>query len=230
MVFANVSNVSVADRYTGGDYLAANSTWHVEDSPWKADQVQRALGGYIPDAVCEVGCGAGEILRQLHDRYPSTSFVGYDIAYEAIELARPRQTERLRFVQADVSESSDHYDVMLVMDVIEHVPDPIGFLAGLRARTDRLMVHIPLDLSVLSVLRPEDLSAKRQSLGHIHYYTPETAMATVAAAGYTVTKALPTRTFDLWGPSWKGRAARRVIPERLAIRVLGGYSILVCAE
>ena len=36
---------------------------------------------------------------------------------------------------------------MLIMNVIEHVPDPIGFLAGLRSKAQMTFVHIPLEIS-----------------------------------------------------------------------------------
>ena len=57
------------DRYTTGSYLESNPDWHVEDSAWKAEQVQAMLDRHsiAPRTVCEVGCGAGEVLRQLRD-------------------------------------------------------------------------------------------------------------------------------------------------------------------
>lgn len=224
-----MSNV-ITQRYTGGDYLAANADWHVADSPWKARQVLDMLAGYDPPAtVAEAGCGAGEILRQLHDHWPTASFVGYDIAEDALRLAQSRTSERLRFELADAAQASMTYDLMLVMDVIEHVGDPVEFLAKLRERARQIIVHIPLDLCALSVVRRTDLLNKRESLGHIHYFTRETALATVEDAGYRIVNAVPTRTFELWGPSWKGRLLRRYLSEDVAMRWLGGYSLLVRA-
>jgi SAM-dependent methyltransferase len=222
--------MALHDRYTSGAYLAENPDWHVADSPWKAQQVLRALRGWEPRTICEVGCGAGEILRQLHDRLPAAELVGYEIAPAALELAESRRTERLRFRLQDAAQDGQRFELMLLMDIIEHVPDPIGFLAGLRFKADRVMVHIPLDLCVLSTLRPGALLEKRRALGHVHYFTEETAVATVLDAGYRVLDAMPTRTFELWGPSWKGRTARRLLRERLSRRILGGYSLLVTAE
>ena len=55
------------ELYTQGDYLENNPTWHVEDSPWKAQQIIKMMrrNNIRPKTVCEVRCGAGEILRQL---------------------------------------------------------------------------------------------------------------------------------------------------------------------
>ena len=51
--------------YIDGSYANEHPQYHVEDSPWKAQQVLNILNKnrLIVQSVCEVGCGAGEILR-----------------------------------------------------------------------------------------------------------------------------------------------------------------------
>ena len=49
--------------------------------------------------------------------------------------------------------SRSHYDVLLVIDVFEHVPDYLGFIEKLRQKADLKVFHIPLDLSVSSIVR-----------------------------------------------------------------------------
>jgi ubiquinone/menaquinone biosynthesis C-methylase UbiE len=58
--------------YVSGEYLQNNPMWHVEDSPWKAKQILKILGrnNIAPGTICEVGCGAGEILAQLQHEMP----------------------------------------------------------------------------------------------------------------------------------------------------------------
>lgn len=53
--------------YTDGKYLQENPTWHLEDSPWKAEHILRMMqkNQLMPRSICEVGCGAGGILQQL---------------------------------------------------------------------------------------------------------------------------------------------------------------------
>ncbi len=58
------------NRYTDGTYLAANPSWHGEDSAWKLAHVRRALkSAGVAEArlktVCDVGCGAGEAVTGL---------------------------------------------------------------------------------------------------------------------------------------------------------------------
>src|ERR1017187_6398725 len=92
--------------YVNGEYLQKNPSWHVEDSLWKATQILRAFALLLqpPQTICEIGCGAGEILRQLELQMPSastTEFVGYDISPQAIALARSRESLRTKIVLGD---------------------------------------------------------------------------------------------------------------------------------
>jgi SAM-dependent methyltransferase len=176
-----------SDLYTSDQYINSNPTWHVADSPWKANQILKMLKGAPVETVCEVGCGAGEILRQLHDRVPTIRrLVGYEIAQAALDMALTRSSERLSFRLRDAAGDDERFDLMLIMDVIEHVPDPIAFLDSLRFKAQRTILHVPLDLSAQSVIRPNRLMSSREKVGHIHYFTPETALATVRDAGYVI--------------------------------------------
>jgi tRNA G46 methylase TrmB len=68
--------------YNDGQYLDANPSWHVEDSPWKAGQIQKMIerNKLQFSSMAEIGCGAGEILRQLQLLYPSCQYHGYEIS------------------------------------------------------------------------------------------------------------------------------------------------------
>ena len=51
-------------------YLERNALWHTEESLWKAEEVMWMLNRQTitPRTICEVGCGAGEVLKQLQQR------------------------------------------------------------------------------------------------------------------------------------------------------------------
>src|SRR5262249_30751630 len=54
--------------------------------------------------VLDVGCGTGEIIVRLAERYPSATFLGVDLEEEHLERARVRCArfgERVRFQRAD---------------------------------------------------------------------------------------------------------------------------------
>ncbi|MFL5459424.1 MAG: class I SAM-dependent methyltransferase [Gemmatimonadales bacterium] len=226
--------------YTGGMYLQRNPNWHVEDSPWKASQICRMLEKHQlkPQTVCEIGCGAGEILSVLREVLPSNvEFHGYDISPPAFELARQRSRPRLEFHQADLLERSEHFDLVLTIDVIEHVEDVFGFLRRLQPKGTHHIFHIPLDMTVSSVLRGTPLSWARENLGHVHFFSVETATAILRDAGYTIVDYFYTAgVLELGRQTPRQRLFR--IPTQLAWRfskaltakILSGFSVLVLAR
>ncbi len=226
--------------YTDATYLNKNPAWHVEDSAWKARHVLRMLERHNlqPRTICEVGCGAGEILAQLRDATAeNVQLSGYEISPQAFELCRPRESPRLTFFLKDFLEESDSsLDLLLLMDVIEHVEDCYGFLKSLRPRARYTILHIPLDVSVQTVVRGSFFHAVHESAGHLHYFTKETALQMLADAGYHVLDHFYTGgAVDLPAKSWKMALAR--LPRKIAfaahqdfaVRLLGGYSLLVLA-
>lgn len=225
--------------YLDGTYLSRNATWHTEDSAWKAKQILRMLSRnqITPSRVCEVGCGAGEILLHLSRQLPSTVFAGYELSPQAFELCKTKASERVRYFNTNLLEEQDAFnDVLLCIDVFEHVEDYMGFLRGLRPKATYKVFHIPLDVNVLSVLRGK-LTAARKSVGHLHYFTPETAVATLSDCGYEILDSFLTPGFaDLPATTLKSFIARfprkilYAISPSLMVRLLGGCSLLVLAR
>jgi len=228
--------------YTTGEYLEKNPTWHVEDSPWKAKQILKIIekNKLQPRSICEVGCGAGEILNQLYLQMPNdVSFVGYEISPQAFELCQQRKKDRLQFHSKNLFQDDKvFFDIVLAIDVIEHVEDCFGFLRSLHEKGQYKIFHIPLDISVLTVLRPSPILRTRQSVGHIHYFTKETALAILADTGYEILDYFYTSSgsIDLPAKSFKLlllRLLRKILyklNKDMAVRILGGYSLMVLTK
>ena len=123
---------------------------------------------------------------QLHDRMNcDCSFWGYENSPQAFEMCKPKATERLQFRLGDIRDAEDRpFDLMLVLDVIEHLEDYFGLLRDLRPRSQHTIFHIPLDLSVQTVLRKGALLKRRDLHAHLHYFTKETALQTLRDTGY----------------------------------------------
>lgn len=226
------------DRYTDGSYLAINPTWGVEDSLWKASQVDRILrtNNIVPATFCEIGCGAGEILRQMAIAYPAASLVGYEVSPQAFALCCERASERVQYFLKDALNEEIHADCLLCLDVLEHVEDYFGFLRRIQQKAIYKIFHIPLDVSVTSILRGGMMKA-RAELGHLHYFSKETAIATLSDCGYEILDHFYTTAFaDLPAKSFKQRVAKW--PRRLAYsvspdwctRLLSGSSLMVLAR
>jgi SAM-dependent methyltransferase len=224
------------------NYLHANPTWHVEDSPWKASQILKMLerNKLQPTSVVEIGCGAGEILNQLHQRVSDKTieFSGYEIAPDAFELAQSREKERLHFFQEDLLQNNNTYDLLLMIDVFEHVEDYIGFIRKYNTKATYKIYHIPLDMSMWSILTNYPASARKQ-VGHLHYFMKDTALATLTDAGQEIVDWFYTpAAFEVnnKGLSFAGKIIQlkrrffyKIKPD-FAVKVFGGFSLIVLTK
>jgi SAM-dependent methyltransferase len=220
--------------YKSGEYLAHNPTWHVEDSEWKASKVLQALERLkiAPASLCDIGCGAGEVLRQLHSHLPVCKFTGYEISPQAYALAKERQVHGLEFHLTDILEPGEgrpHYDVALALDVFEHVADYYSFLTNMKGLADTKIFHIPLDWTIEATLRPKLLKKGRDELGHIHYFNKDTALLALENCGYQVLDWVYTPWLCEIHRPGVGRAMRKwvlkavcAINVDLAVRTLDG--------
>src|ERR1700730_14719587 len=174
--------------YTDGSYLAkTGGTWHLEDSLFKAQQIVSLLprnDEITPNTICEIGCGAGGILAELQKMLPQhIAFTGYDISPQAHVLSTQFSNPNCQFIFGDAFADASKYDLVLVMDVIEHVEDYFSFLRRTREKGDWKLYHIPLEAYVVGVLQGFNYW---DSLGHLHVFTIETALKALQHTGHQV--------------------------------------------
>ena len=127
---------------------------------------------------------------------------------------------------------------MLTIDVVEHVDDYYGFLRKLKAKSGYFVFHIPLDLSCRTVMKPHVLLQQRQSVGHIHYFTKETAIWMLQDTGYELIDWVYTKpVIDFFPASSYKRFIKKLlrnisfaINKDWSVKKWGGYSIMVLAK
>lgn len=226
------------ERYQGGEYMAANPSWHEEDSDWKAGKILQLLrhaGEASPATVAEVGCGTGGILRSLQASLPETTYLsGYDIAPAAIDRAKRHANERLSFHCEDITRAGNTFDLLLCIDVFEHVEDPFGFLRAIRPLAPKVVFNIPLEMHVAGLLINHQVWTRRQ-FGHLHYYTAAVAFETLRECGYSViAHDYPSRLMDAPRTAselifWLPRKVTSLVNPEFCARIFGGTSLLVLA-
>jgi SAM-dependent methyltransferase len=228
-----------SNQYKDGQYLQkTGGTWHREDSPFKAGEVLRMLdrSGLRPKTICEVGCGAGGILAELRKSLPAeTELVGYEISPQAHELSKPSAGGNLSFLLADPFEDVATFDLVLVMDVIEHVEDTFAFLRKCRRKGAHKLYHIPLDVTCLSAIRDSPLTSWRQ-LGHLHCFSVGTALEALRYTDHRIldhfltASALAARGGLKRKIANAGRLLLGKLSRKLSQRIWGGYSLMVLCE
>jgi hypothetical protein len=226
----------VESIYSDGVYRTNNPDWHAADSGWKAERIAAILiRNTVEFTTCvEVGCGSGQILAHLANRMPGKRYSGYDVSPDAASLwplpPPPTVTYRLE----DFTASSETYDLLLLIDVFEHVEDYMGFLRKLAGRARWFVFHVPLEMHMSALLRDRQIYA-RQKVGHLHYFSRATALATLEDTGFRI---VDDQLTNLSQETIEGqRALTRVanvarrgvqsVSQKLAAKILGGYSLLV---
>jgi len=238
---ALVAKDGAAALYKDGTYLQKNPSWHVDESGWKAEQIMRLLSRHkiAPGTVCEIGCGAGEVLRQLQAGLASDCVLsGYDISPQAYELCQPRANDKLSFKLMDIRLEKEDivFDLVLILDVIEHLEDYFSFLREVRPRGRFTIFHIPLDVSAQTVFRKNGLMKRRNMYAHLHYFTKEIALQILKEAGYRILDCLYTPRSNELGSELiqkllkLPRTVGFALNQDFTVRALGGYSLLVLAQ
>lgn len=229
----------VSGRYLNKEYLETNPGWHKDDSEWKSEQIIKLLkkNKITLSDLCEVGCGAGEVLSCLYKKDISKIADGYDVSPSAIEICKLKETGNLKYFLKDISEIKKNYDCLLCIDVFEHVEDYIGFVRSLKPLANYKVFHIPLDISIGSIVF-DWMTYARKSVGHLHYFTTETALQTLEEVDIEVLDYFYTAPFLINNKkkSLKGHIINNLrrflflLSPAFLSKTLGGCSLIVLAR
>jgi 2-polyprenyl-3-methyl-5-hydroxy-6-metoxy-1,4-benzoquinol methylase len=90
---------------------------------------RRRIGAALPHfgigRILDVGCGGGALAAHI----PPERYVGVDIDHDAIQVARRAHVRHCFFTMEEFEAAAlPSFDVIVALAVIEHVPDPGGWL------------------------------------------------------------------------------------------------------
>lgn len=173
------------------DYYAEREAWSESDlypilNHRRVLETLKMLGTRVAGRrMLDVGCGIGSCVRA--GKVSGWDATGIDLSAAAVEIARAHGLACSVTDFFDRSLNDDHYDLIVMSELIEHVPQPSDFLARARellAREGILYLTTPnwnsLGRRVLAsdwrVIDPQ----------HLSYFTPSTMKAKAKASGLTV--------------------------------------------
>ncbi len=157
----------------------------------------RVFRQHLPHAVTilDVGCGNGSTYAPLLRQY-ARLYVGIDLSFHALQ-----QAHRFQGVSTDLEQSlpfrPDQFDIIVCMEVLEHLFDPLSLLHHMRE------VLQPSGLLIVSVPNTAHISHRVRLLGgkfvagghpqtadtpwcdpHIRFFTRRALHAMLQAAGF----------------------------------------------
>ncbi len=157
--------------------------------PWELARVaffSRLIVGLLdrsrPVRVLDIGCGDGWFSRRLLPRLPASSeLVGWDTALDD-ELLHVFSTDLPPGMTLTKTEPAGTFDLILCMDVLEHVPNDLALLLDLKERFlnagGYFLMSVPAWNSLFS---KHDLA-----LRHYRRYTPREGLNLMKAGGLSV--------------------------------------------
>jgi SAM-dependent methyltransferase len=172
----------------------------------------------------DVGCGAGQTLALIKQRGYCEWAGGVELSGAAAELARRRLdqvwTGNIEAIDIPVAEGS--IDLLLCLDVLEHLVDPwavLARLAGTLREDGTVVVSLPnvRHYSVWLPLLAAGRWAYRESgildRTHLRFFTRSTACELVESAGLRVEQVVAK---NLHGTHWKYRLLHALTQGRVA--------------
>lgn len=155
-----------------------------------------------PLSVIDFGCGPGFIWQHLKNSGSAWRYTGIDFSATSVEKLRKRADGDSNFVEARQVEGiptpleGGAYDVMLLLEVVEHLNDQhldatFGEAARLVRRGGHLVISTPNDenLALTTKLCPE-CGAKFHEWQHVRSWSSDALVKHLAGFGFTPVRVL----------------------------------------
>jgi SAM-dependent methyltransferase len=194
---------------------------------WKIRNLISLLpDGFKPENVLEIGCAFGVLLNKIGDRLEIRNRTGVDIAANNIEVARKlypechffRGTveEFMKVIPADIPNGC--YDLVVLSDIVEHVPDDEGFLRLVSQISSHIILNLPLEKSFTTRNRQY---GEQDPSGHLRSYDVKDAEDLVKRAGLLVEKSFTDIAFfdkqyrEVYSKKRRKRISRKSLPKKI---------------
>jgi len=138
--------------------------------------------------VLDLGCGDTFFVENLSKRFPNSQFYGVDIEFKEDDLAYFEEAFKGKNIAAydalesmEAAENIAQIDVVLLLDVVEHIEQDIAFLKMLHAKN-----YITTDTKIfITVPAFQGLYTTHDDfLGHYRRYNNPHLVETIQSSGY----------------------------------------------
>ena len=151
-----------SNMYQDGTYLRNNPSMHEEDSNYKFRHIRSLLEDLQFDAgalrILDIGGGGGlvgaQVCRYLASRGAQVECHAFDLSTEMLAAQRDNNPY-ITVSTSDFTElaSQGCYDLTLLIDVIEHIPDHHKMADDVSRISEHVLYNIPTERNLLDWLR-----------------------------------------------------------------------------
>ncbi len=148
------------------------------------DRVLAQLGPLEAESMLDAGCGEGETLARLGSALPART-TAVDVTPEAVEFTAGRfpavRVERHSIASLPYADAE--FDLVVCLEVLEHLPEPTAGLAELaRVAANDVVVSVPHEpwFRLGSLLRGKYLRSFGNHPEHVNHWNPGSLRAFLA--------------------------------------------------
>jgi ubiquinone/menaquinone biosynthesis C-methylase UbiE len=162
---------------TGNTYDKYATTNPIEQ--WMMRGFMRALdemlAGLAPRRILEIGVGEGRVMSRVRERFPGVPLVGVDLPDAGLSEEWREQDLPCMFGDATTLPfPDDSFDLVLAIEVLEHVPGPDTALAELsRVCSGTFVASVPFEpiWRAGNLLRRRYVKELGNTPGHVNHWT-----------------------------------------------------------
>lgn len=143
--------------------------------------VLQMIKGLSFSSLLDAGCGVGTLLMDIKKRYPNIELCGVEYAPVAISAAI-KNNPGIKIRQLDLIKQSLNktFDLVLCIEVLEHILDDISALKNLRKMTGKYFL--------LVVPTGPLFEQEKIGVGHVHGYSKKEILSQLESVGFKVEK------------------------------------------
>lgn len=114
----------------------------------RLDALSLLPSSFVPQAILDVGCGEGHTAAYLKKRYETAQVIGIEVNADVAALARENVDQLIEgsIESPDILLPMNHFDLILCLDVLEHLNDPWKTLSRLKESLSRqglMLISLP---------------------------------------------------------------------------------------
>lgn len=198
---------------------------------WKVRKlIQLIPADFVVKNILEVGCAFGVLLNNLSDRLHIKTRIGIDISGNNIEVAKSLYPdcnffhgtleEFIRVIPAEIQ--NRRFDLIVLSDIVEHIPDDLGFLKMVKKTSSYVLLNLPLEKSFKTRNRQY---GEQDPSGHLRSYDKDLAIQLVGMAGFEVITSFTSiaSSDKLFYEMYKKNRTSRVRPKPLYLRLFWSF-------
>lgn len=150
------------------------------------------------ERILDFGCGYGTVVDFLCKKFQAETGYGFDFSRSAIDYAKKNYgNDKLFFHRLETLNTAesietiksiilDEVDCILLIDVLEHIPDCKRLILGLSKLTKFFIIKLPIESSVFdNLIFPKEYPGTTHSNGHLREFNLNTVYYFIRELGLT---------------------------------------------